>query len=149
MGVVAWSPLANGVLSGQYRRADLSLHGQDAVGAGGTRFGFLSGTGSLTERNLGVADVVAAVAVEIGASPAQIALAWLSRRPGVTAPLLGACTHDQLIENLGALEVVFDDAHLDTLDDATRVPLGFPHEFLARPATCRAVFGDTMVHSGT
>lgn len=147
MGVVAWSPLANGVLTGKYQRADLSADRQAAARACGTRFGFLSGTGSLTEHNLGVADVVAMVAAEIGASPAQVALAWLLRRPGVTAPLLGARTHDQLVENLGALDVVFDDTHLDALDEATRVPLGFPHEFLARPTTRRAALGDTTVRS--
>ncbi|MGW2459886.1 aldo/keto reductase [Streptomyces sp. NPDC001761] len=129
LGVVPYSPLGGGVLTGKYSRADLT--GAD-VGAGdGTRRSFNVALGTVTERNLAIADVVGEVAEETGRSPAQIALAWTLRNPGVTAPIIGARTRAQLKDNLGALEVDFTAAQLARLDQISAVSLGYPHDLLA------------------
>lgn len=128
LGLVPFSPLAGGVLTGKYRRADLTAQG--AVGDG-TRRSFNLATGALTGRGLDVADVVREVAAELGHTPGQVGLAWLLRNPGVTAPIIGARTPAQLTENLGALEVDLSASHLARLEAAGATALGFPHDFLA------------------
>ncbi|NUS42346.1 MAG: aldo/keto reductase [Mycobacteriaceae bacterium] len=145
LGVVPWSPLGSGVLTGKYSRADLDHTA--AASAVGTRKNVAAGNGSLTERALDIADVVGAVAAELGATPAQVALAWTLRNPAVTAPIIGARTPDQLEDNLGALDVEFTAAHLARLDEAGAVELGFPHDFLALPLTRSVTFGDLKVQN--
>jgi aryl-alcohol dehydrogenase-like predicted oxidoreductase len=103
LGVIPWSPLANGVLSGKYSRADLKSG--DLTTLQGSRKDGAIGYGSLSARSLDIADVVKAVAAETGHSPAQIALAWTLLNPGVAATLLGARTPKQFEDNLGALDV--------------------------------------------
>ncbi|MCK2220919.1 aldo/keto reductase [Actinomadura sp. ATCC 31491] len=143
LGVVPWSPLASGVLTGKYTRADLAaeVSGDPA----GTRRNVAAANGSLTERALDIADVVGRVAAEMGAKPSQVALAWTLLDPAVTAPIVGARTLEQLEDNLGALELTFDPAHLAALDEASRVDLGFPHEFLKRPMPRRVMLGGVTI----
>jgi aryl-alcohol dehydrogenase-like predicted oxidoreductase len=129
LGVVCWSPLAGGVLTGKYTRADLAT----GDGSGGfTRKASAVGNGFLTERGLDVADVVADVARELGTTPSRVALAWTLHNPAVTAPIVGARTPAQLDDNLGALDVVLDPGQRARLADASAVELGFPHEALRR-----------------
>jgi aryl-alcohol dehydrogenase-like predicted oxidoreductase len=134
LGVIPWSPLGSGVLTGKYSRADLADTG-DVATPSGTRRDVAAGNGALTERNLGIAEVVTKVAAELGVTPAQAAVAWTLRNPAVTAPILGVRTPSQLDDNLGALDVDFDGTQLAALEEASAVDLGFPHEFLARPMT--------------
>ncbi len=143
LGVVPWSPLASGVLTGKYSHADLD--GEAAATASGTRRDVAAGNGALTERALGIADVVGEVAAELGVTRAQVALAWTLVNPAVTAPIIGARTADQLTDNLGALDVEFSAEQLAHLDRAGAVELGFPHDFLALPLTRQVMFGDTTV----
>jgi aryl-alcohol dehydrogenase-like predicted oxidoreductase len=125
LGVTPFSPLAGGLLTGKYDRA-----GRTAPNAG-TRESFNAGLGMVTERNLAIADVVKEVALELGRTPAQVALAWTLQNPGVTAPIIGARTPEQLEGNLGALEVAFTAAQLARLDEASAIDLGYPHDLLA------------------
>jgi aryl-alcohol dehydrogenase-like predicted oxidoreductase len=143
LGVIPWSPLANGVLSGKYSRDDLKPG--DASSLHGSRKDVAQGHGSLSERSLGIADVVKAIAQETGHSPAQIALAWTLLNPAVAATLLGARTVKQLDDNLGALAVSFSDSQRQRLDDASAVTLGFPHDLLLRPMSALAVTGGTAL----
>lgn len=129
LGVVPYSPLAGGVLTGKYGRADLA--GADAAVGDGTRRAFNVALGTVTTRNLAIADVVGEVAEETGRTPAQVALAWTLRNPGVTAPIIGARTVAQLEDNLGALEVDFTAAQLARLDGISAISLGHPHDLLA------------------
>ncbi|AEW92827.1 MULTISPECIES: aldo/keto reductase [Streptomycetaceae] len=129
LGVVPYSPLAGGVLTGKYTRDDLTA-ANDASGDG-TRKSFNLALGTLTERSLAIADVVKEVAAELGRSPAQVGLAWALRNPAVTAPVIGARTPAQLEDNLGALEVDLTDGQLARLDAAGAIDLGFPHDILA------------------
>ncbi|MFI2282789.1 aldo/keto reductase [Nocardia beijingensis] len=143
LGVIPWSPLASGVLTGKYSRADLD-HQADGSPEG-SRKNVAAANGSLTERGLAIADVVKQVAAEIGKTPSQVALAWTLREPGVTSPIIGARTAAQLEDNLGALDVEFDAAQVARLEQASAVDLGFPHEFLNRPMTQSVTFGDLKI----
>jgi aryl-alcohol dehydrogenase-like predicted oxidoreductase len=144
LGVIPWSPLGRGVLTGKYTSRDLD-DGGDSVGVEGTRRSGGAMNGSLTERSLAIAEVVKTVAAELGRTPAQVALAWTLLNDSVTAPLVGARALAQLEDNLGALEVELPDDARARLDQASTVALGFPHDVLARPSTMASVFGDTKV----
>ncbi|MGV9817731.1 aldo/keto reductase [Nocardia xishanensis] len=143
LGVIPWSPLGSGVLTGKYGRADLEQRIE--ASAAGTRKNVAAANGSLTERGLAIADVVQEVAAQLGKTPSQVAIAWTLRNPGVTSPIIGARTAAQLEDNLGALDVEFDANQLDRLENATAVDLGFPHEFLSRPMTRSVTFGDLKI----
>ncbi|MFL6072320.1 MAG: aldo/keto reductase [Mycobacteriales bacterium] len=129
MGVVCWSPLAGGVLTGKYSRADLE------PGAGGgewTRKDHAIGNGFLTARGLDVAEVVGEIATEIGTAPSRVALAWTLLNPAVVATLVGARTLAQLDDNLDSLRVELDPEQRVRLAEASAIELGFPHEALRR-----------------
>ena len=144
LGVVAWSPLASGVLAGKYSRADLEPAGGPA-GAVGTRKDIAVANGALTERGLAIADVVRGVAKEIGNTPSQVALAWTMLNPAVAAPIIGARTLAQLEDNLGALEVKLTGEQRARLETGSAVELGFPHDFLARPLTRTVAFRNMQI----
>jgi aryl-alcohol dehydrogenase-like predicted oxidoreductase len=146
MGFMPWSPLANGVLSGKYSRADL---GSSQAGIEGSRKAIAGAHGSLSERSLTIAEAVAEVAHDAGISSAQAALSWVISNPGVTALLLGARTLQQLENNLGALDVALDVAQLEKLESASRIELGFPHDMLSRPLIRDAVTGGTRTPERT
>lgn len=116
LGVVPWSPLAGGFLTGKYKR--------EGTGAGGE--GRLSGSNpfqgsftKFTERNWRVLDALKAVAAEVGRPPAQVALAWASAQPGITSLLLGASKLGQLHDNLSSLEVSLTPEQIRTLNEAS------------------------------
>ncbi|KAF4405487.1 MULTISPECIES: aldo/keto reductase [Streptomyces] len=128
LGVMPYSPLAGGVLTGKYSREDITA---EQAADDGTRRSLTIANGTVTERSLAVVDVVREVAAELGRTPAQVGLAWTLRNPGVTAPVIGARTSAQLEDNLGALEVGFTGSQLARLDRAGAVGLGVPHDLLA------------------
>ncbi|MET7935518.1 aldo/keto reductase [Streptomyces sp. NPDC005322] len=130
LGLLPWSPLGGGWLTGKYRR--------DERPTGATRLGEEPGRGmeaydrrARTERTWAVVDEVRAVAEERGVSMAQVALAWLLDRPGVTSVILGARTVEQLEDNLAAAELRLSEAELARLDKvsdpgAADYPYGAP-----------------------
>lgn len=129
LGTVLWSPLAGGVLTGKYGREDMTA--SPAGDGESVRKSFNVALGGVTERSLAIVDVVKEVADELGHTPAQVGLAWTLQNPGVTAPIIGARTVDQLQQNLGALEVELAPSHLARLDEVSAIDLGFPHAMLA------------------
>jgi aryl-alcohol dehydrogenase-like predicted oxidoreductase len=147
LGVVPWSPLGSGVLTGKYTRADLAHNG--GGNPEGTRKDVAAANGSLTERGLSVAEVVKEVAGQLGVTPAQAAVAWTLRNPAVTAPIIGARTLAQAEDNFGALDVRFTDDQLATLDKASAIDLGFPHEMLRREMPRTVVFGNAKIEGVT
>jgi aryl-alcohol dehydrogenase-like predicted oxidoreductase len=128
MGVLPWSPLAGGVLTGKYTAADLKPAVQPSFDS---RKGINLATGRLTERTLAIADEVKNVAQELGCTPSQVALAWTLVNPAVTSTILGARTPAQLQDNLGALDISLSAEHLARLDRISKIELGFPHDLLA------------------
>ncbi|MEU9099136.1 aldo/keto reductase [Streptomyces sp. NPDC048361] len=129
LGVVPYSPLGGGLLTGKYSRSDLP--GTDIPSGGTSRKDHNAALGMVSERNLAIADTVREVAGETGHTPAQVALAWTLRNPAVTAPVIGARTLAQLEDNLGALDVELTAAHLARLDEAGAIEPGIPHGLLA------------------
>jgi aryl-alcohol dehydrogenase-like predicted oxidoreductase len=102
IGVIPWSPLAGGFLTGKYERD------------GGTPEGVRAETDEytanrFTEENWAVLDAVREVAGEVDATPAQVSLAWLLERPAVDSPIIGPRSSEHLHENVGALDVSLSD----------------------------------------
>ena len=139
IGVVPWSPLGGGVLTGKYNRSnqEQTPANQDTA----TRKSFNEMMGKLTEQNLAIAEQVQNVAQEIGRSPAQVALNWLLQKPGVTSPIIGARTVRHLEDNLQCLDFVLSSEHLEQLDKISAIDLGFPHNFLASEFIINNVIG--------
>ncbi|MHB0856477.1 MAG: aldo/keto reductase [Anaerolineae bacterium] len=112
-GIIPWSPLAGGFLTGKYSR--------DSKPSDDTRYG-REDSGERTERFFQepvfkVLDMVQAIAGERGCSASQIALAWVNQQPGVTSSIIGPRTMEQLEDNLGAADLVLDDEELKRLDE--------------------------------
>lgn len=129
MGVLPWSPLGGGVLTGKYTRADLTAEAEL-----GSRKGINAATGRISEKALDIADVASEIAREIGVTTAQVALAWTLVDPAITAPVIGARTPAQLEDNIGALAVDLTADHLARLDAVSAVPPVFPMDVLRGPA---------------
>jgi aryl-alcohol dehydrogenase-like predicted oxidoreductase len=131
LGVLVWSPLAGGLLSGKYRRG--------APGPEGSRL--LSGWDEPPVRDqdqlYDIVDVLVEVASGRDASPAQVALAWLLERPAVTSVIVGARTTEQLTDNLGAAELSLTADELDRLERVSRPPLLYPYWHQAKTAADR------------
>jgi aryl-alcohol dehydrogenase-like predicted oxidoreductase len=111
LGVVPWSPLAWGFLTGKYDRDDRPA---DATASTDDRFS----ERYLTEENFAALDVLLEVTGETDATPAQVALAWHLHHSDVTSPIVGARTTEQLAENLGAAEVSLTGDQMDRLTDS-------------------------------
>jgi aryl-alcohol dehydrogenase-like predicted oxidoreductase len=122
IAVLAWSPLGGGVLTGKYVAADAR--------PSDTRLGASEAQAKrrLSEHNLNVAQVVGKVAADLGKSSAQVALNWVLHRPGVTSPIVGARSVTQLDDNLGAEGWALDPEQVTLLDEASRLPLPYPHD---------------------
>jgi aryl-alcohol dehydrogenase-like predicted oxidoreductase len=131
IGVLVWSPLAGGLLSGKYRRGE--------PGPAGSRL--LSGWDEPPVRDedklYDIVEVVVAVAKDRGVSPAQVALAWLLERPAVTSLVIGARTDEQLADNLGAADLALSQEELTRLEEVSRPPLLYPYWHQAKTASDR------------
>jgi aryl-alcohol dehydrogenase-like predicted oxidoreductase len=143
LGVIPWSPLGSGVLTGKYTRADLDA--EASPDPAGSRKNVALANGALTERSLEIAEVVKDVAADVDRSPAQVAVAWTMLNPAVTSPIIGARTLAQLEDNLGALDVELTDTHLAQLEEVSRIDLGFPHDMLARPMPQQVIHGGAKI----
>ena len=135
IGVTAWSPLAGGLLTGKYRNQ--SENGD----AKRLDHPMLEGFTDIDARKLGIIEEVQAVAQDIGNTEAQVALAWLRQQSGIIIPIIGARTASQLKDNLGCLEVSLDSQHLARLDEASKIALGFPHDFFKGDLVRQLVYG--------
>ena len=145
LGVLPWSPLGGGILTGKYAKADLSDANDADVSS--ERKGVIASTGHLTERALGIAEAVREIADEAGASRAQVALAWTLRHPCVVSPVMGARTLAQAEGNLGALAVALTEDQLARLDEASAPAPIFPGRFTARPMLRRLITGGASIQA--
>jgi aryl-alcohol dehydrogenase-like predicted oxidoreductase len=122
LGIAGWSPLGGGLLTGKYRRGEAGrketfqrlIHSED------------------DPRKTATLDALLDIAKERGVTPAQLALAWATSR-GVV-PILGPRTVEQLIDTLGSSGLDPTPEELQRLDEASRIPLGFPFDMLAEDA---------------
>jgi aryl-alcohol dehydrogenase-like predicted oxidoreductase len=123
IGIIPWSPLAHGFLSGKYTRAEHGTAGDGRLRALQDQH-FYRQQG---DRGWGVLDTLRAVADEVGRTPAQVALNWISRRPSVTSVLIGARTIEQVEDNLAALDFDLTSGQANRLDEAGAPELLHPY----------------------
>ncbi len=135
-GVLPWSPLKNGFLSGKYA----SGRGAPADSA---RAGMPGIFGAPSERDYRVIDAARGIAAELEVSPAAVALAWVQGQPGISSTILGARRVDQLEANLAALDVTLTESQRHRLDQVSAPQLGFP--VAANRIAPRLAFGGTTV----
>ena len=121
LGVTPWSPLRAGILSGKYRRESRPEVGTTRVPEN-SRF--------LTEATYDLIDILVELAETHAGTPAQVALAWLQSRSGVTSTILGVRKPEQLADNIGALDINLTPSEITRLDDASVPVLPFPVAFL-------------------
>ena len=124
VGLMVWSPLAGGLLSGKYTR-----DGQTEAGSRRQSFDFPPVN---VERAYDAIDVMRGIAAEKGVSVAQIALAWLLAQPVVSTVIIGAKRADQLDDNIAATRVTLSARELSALDAASALPSEYPGWMLSR-----------------
>lgn len=130
LGLLAWSPLDGGFLSGKVPR--------DGAAPAGTRQAALQGYPPVNrERAWDCIDVMRVIAAEIGCTIPQVAIAWVLHRPAVSAVLVGARRVDQLTDTLAACDVALTPEHLARLDEVSRLPAEYPGWMLPRQAPSR------------
>jgi aryl-alcohol dehydrogenase-like predicted oxidoreductase len=134
IGVTAWSPLSNGVLTGKYH------------GHGGSELGRMNSDTMKTfmpeqQRATRIVAAVKIVSEQTGCSMAQVALAWLRYRPVPVIPIIGARKLTQLQDNLASFDLELSAEHLKSLEEASRVELGFPQDLYAIKAVGAIRYG--------
>jgi aryl-alcohol dehydrogenase-like predicted oxidoreductase len=127
LGILPWSPLGGGFLTGKYRREEPPSEGRlaDSDSFEGQRLK------QHEDRHWAVLDAAAKVASDTGKSVSQVALNWLLAQPQVTAPIVGARTSGQLADNLGAVGWTLSPEQLEQLDQASPAPSDYVTEFIA------------------
>ena len=132
LGLLCYSPLRGGWLSGKYRRGMTRAPEETRV-ALNERKGL---PGSWSEHNneftWALLDILFEVAEEVEKTPAQVAINWLLGRSDRIVPILGARTLEHLEGNLGASGWSLNDEQLTQLNDASQIPLTYPYEYIAR-----------------
>ncbi len=131
LGILVWSPLAGGLLSGKYRR------GQDAPEGSRRLAGWTEPPVRDEAKLYDIVDVLLQVAEAHQVSAAQVALAWVLGRPGVTSAIIGARTEAQLEDNLKSAELTLSEAERDSLDKVSAPPLLYPYWHQAQTAADR------------
>jgi aryl-alcohol dehydrogenase-like predicted oxidoreductase len=118
VGLLVWSPLAGGLLSGKFSRTN-----QKAADSRRSEIDFPIVD---KERTWKILDVIAPIAKAHGCSPARISLAWLLAKPVVTSIIIGAKRLDQLKDNLAAVELALAPDELGQLDEVSALPPEYP-----------------------
>jgi aryl-alcohol dehydrogenase-like predicted oxidoreductase len=155
LGLVAWSPLGAGLLTGKYGREKIaqagpvgSLPNKSAETSEGGSDGRLNGDNPFggmlfTEANFKIVDVLRDVAREAGRPMAQVALAWVAHRPGVSSVLIGASRAEQVRENVASLDIKLSPDQQSRLDAVGRPPLINPYFIFGLPSA--RIFGGHSV----
>jgi aryl-alcohol dehydrogenase-like predicted oxidoreductase len=131
LGILVWSPLAGGLLSGQYRR------GQPDPQDGRNFAGFKEPPVRDKARLYDIIELLVEIGEAHGASAAEVALAWLLRRPAVASVVIGANTEAQLRANLKAADLRLTDEDMRRLHDVSKMPLLYPYWHQALTASER------------
>ena len=129
LGIMVWSPLAGGLLSGKFNR--------DGSSPDGSRRATFDFPPVNKDRAFDSVDVMREVAAELDSTVAQIALAWLLHQPAVTSVIIGAKTIEQLDDNLKAVNVCLSEEHLERLNTVSALPAEYPQWMVARQAAGR------------
>ncbi|MEA4909196.1 MAG: aldo/keto reductase [Chloroflexi bacterium] len=130
VGVTAWSVLGAGVLTGKYNPGSVAGDAQNGRAAGWEK----------RPRDLEIAGVVLQVAQEMGCTTSQVALSWVRQQAPGVIPILGARSVAQLQENMECLSLTLSEEHMQRLEQASAIDLGFPHDFLASDEVTEMVY---------
>ena len=167
LGIVPWSPLAFGLLTGKYDRAAVEAAGSRAAGpraAGLPRGGAIEheprpdgdrrldganpfGDTLFTERNWRIVEAVKKIAGEAGYSPARVALAWVVGRRGVASTLIGASRTEQIADNVAAVDIELSSEQRAALDSASAGEPRMLYSLFTPAMRQHAVFGGVAVKS--
>ena len=128
LGVIPWSPLGGGMLTGKYKKAEEPEAGTRFAAPG--PFQQVWRTRALSERNHAIVGTVLEEAGKLDISPIALALAWNLSRPGVVAPIIGPKSVKQLEDNLAALDVTLPEETVQRIDAASEPRFPYPHDFL-------------------
>ena len=127
LGLLPWSPLATGFLSGKIHK-DQPASDDTRAGSGGPMYDHIFANLAAKDQNWATLDTVRDVAEKLGITPSQVAYSWVTNRPGVTAPIIGARTVEQLEQNLAAADIELDDESTKRLDDVSApTPNDYPY----------------------
>ncbi len=140
LGVLVWSPLAGGLLSGKYTRA--------GGGDGRHTFGWKEPPIYDRDRLFDIVDVIVAVATEQNVSGAQVALAWLLQRPTITSVIIGGRTDAQFADNLAAADLRLTPDQVARLDAVSRPNLLYPYWHQNALVADRFSPADRVLHDG-
>jgi aryl-alcohol dehydrogenase-like predicted oxidoreductase len=136
VGIIAWSPLGGGFLSGKYRSGEGAPQGSRLADSDPSLRSWVERL--FTERNFGILRALEEASARLGKALSQVAVAWLLAMPGVTSAIIGARNLPQLHENLGAGGWDFPSEEWKKLDAASALPIEYPQDFQA--------FVETIVH---
>jgi aryl-alcohol dehydrogenase-like predicted oxidoreductase len=155
LGLVAWSPLAAGLLTGKYGRDKIasaapagSLPNRAGTSQEGGSDGRLNGDNPyggmlFTEKNFDIVDALRDVATELGRSMAEVALAWVVGQPGVSSVLIGASRPEQLKQNVASLDIVLSATQRERLNAVGSLPMINPYFIFDLPR--ESIFGGQHV----
>ncbi|MGC9522220.1 MAG: aldo/keto reductase [Anaerolineae bacterium] len=132
LGVIPWSPLRGGWLSGKYHRGMEAPPEGTRVEKAEAEGWSESWSAYANERTWTIIDALLDVAEEVGRTPAQVALNWVLCQPGVTAPITGVRKIEHLKDNLGATGWALGAKHLDLLNDVSARDLPYPYDQMVR-----------------
>jgi aryl-alcohol dehydrogenase-like predicted oxidoreductase len=130
IGLLVWSPLAGGLLSGKFSRDN-----QKPEGSRRSEFDFPIVD---KERTWKILDVMAPIAKAHGCSPARISLGWLLTKPVVTSVILGAKRLDQLQDNIAAIDLKLTETEIKQLDEISALPPEYPGWMLTTQSADRS-----------
>jgi aryl-alcohol dehydrogenase-like predicted oxidoreductase len=142
VGILVWSPLAGGLLSGKFRRGE--------AGPAGTRALSEWNEPPIRDREAlhDIVDVLVQAGEAHGVSAAQVALAWLLGRPGVSSVVIGARTDEQLADNLAAADLELTADERARLDEVSAPPLLYPYWHQLKTASDRLSAADLALLAG-
>jgi aryl-alcohol dehydrogenase-like predicted oxidoreductase len=126
LGIIPWSPLGGGMLTGKYKKDEEPEEGTRFAAPG--PFQQVWRTRALNERNHAIVGIVLEEAGKLDISP--MALAWNLSRPGVVAPIIGPKSVKQLEDNLAALDVTLPEETVQRIDGASEPRFPYPHDFI-------------------
>jgi len=134
LGLTAWSPLARGILTGKY-------HGHGSSEQGRMNNDSLKDLMPEQQRTDRIVAAIKAVSDQTGRGMAQVALAWLCCRPVPVTPIIGARKLSQLQDNLASFDVSLSADQVKTLDEASRIDLGFPYHLYEKESVRAIAYG--------
>ena len=130
LGILPWSPLRGGWLSGKFTRGMQSPPSDTRIARASAEDWSEKWDNYDNERTWRILDALMEAAKELDKSPAQVAINWLKDRPGVTAPIIGARKYDQLKDNLGSVGWKLPDHIEQQLTKVSEMPLHYPYDFI-------------------